>query len=419
MRYPLRVLFAAGLVALVAVAAVVTVRLTAATASVAAAIASTTRWVPAAGLPLAVPAPPQGSLALDAVMGGVTTHLAAADAAAVRPIASVTKTMTALVILDQHPLRPGEEGEVLTITQVDVADYLRVAAENGSFVPVRIGERFTERELLLGLMLPSANNLALTAARWIDDTVPAFVARLNARAIALGMAHTHFADPDGLSAATTSTAADLVLLGEAAVANEALLSVASSTTATMPDGTVVSNLDRLLVLEPGWIGMKTGWTPEAGGCLLFAVERTPTPGSAPLVLVGAVLGQPPDLTSGWSHPELGGAFDVARAAASTAFSGYAAVRVGPGSIPVTGRLSTPWSASTGLYLTGPDRVVLLRAGDSLTVTTSVAGITAPAQERTDAGAVTVTMGGTVVGTWTLVTASALEGPSSWWKLVHG
>ena len=204
---------------------------------------------------VAIPQPRQGSLALAAVFRGAVTPLAATDAQTVRPIASVTKAMTALVILETRPLLAGQAGPTLTMTQQDVDDYHAIAAGGGSFAPVFLGEQLTERELLLGLMLPSANNFALTAGRWIDGSVTTFVNRLNARAAALGMHRTHFVDPDGLSTETTSTAADLVLLGEAVVMNDALLSVVSTTSATLPDGTTVRNLNVLLSREPGWVGV--------------------------------------------------------------------------------------------------------------------------------------------------------------------
>lgn len=419
MRHPFRIVLAAAVITVVAIACVGAVRLLAAAPTLTATATATTPWVPVGGTPPTVAAPPQGSLAVDALVGTAATQLAAKDAATVRPIASVAKTMTALVVLDLHPLLPAQAGPVITMTQVDVDDYLRIASQNGSFVPVRVGERFSERELLLGLMLPSANNLALSAARWVDGSVAAFVVRLNARASALGMSRTHFADPDGLDAGTTSTATDLLRLGEAAVANTSLVDVVSQATVTLPDGTVVANLDRLLVLEPGWIGIKTGWTPQASGCLLFAARRQPVPGGPVLTVVGAALGQPPDLTSGWAHPELGGAFDVARNAVQTAFARYAAVRVGSGSIPVAGRLSAPWGTSSDVVVSGPDRVVLLHLGDPLVVTTHLRAVTVPAPAGTSAGSVTVSAGGSVVGQWTLVTTSAVDAPSAGWRLLNG
>ncbi len=375
-------------------------------------------WIAAPGRPVPIVPPAQGSLAVDAVVGTTAARLVASDATTVRPIASVTKTMTALVILEVHPLLPGDSGPVLTMGPIDVADYREIAAAGGSYAPVALGEPLSERDLLLGLMLPSANNLALTAARWVDGSVAAFVARLNARAAALGMIHTHFADPDGLDVATTSTASDLVILGERAVANDALVSIVSTTSATLPDGTVVTNLDTLLSSEPGWIGIKTGWTPAAGGCLLFAARRT-LPGTPPLTVVGAVLDQAPNRTADLAHPELGGAFLAARTAVESALASYTAVRVGGGSIPVSGEVFGAWGAASPIVVRGADRAVLVRRGDTLHLSTAVHGVTVPSSAGAAAGTVSLDDGGAPVGTWTLAVEGSLAAPSPWWRLLHG
>ncbi len=382
-------------------------------------LTSTSAWGAGPTTTAAIAPPDQGSLALAAVFDGAATPLVASDAQTVRPIASVAKTMTALVILERQPVLPGQAGPTLVATQQDVDDYHAMVASGGSFAPVTLGERLTERDLLIGLMLPSANNFALTAARWIDGSVAAFVNRLNARAAALGMHHTHFADPDGLDQRTTSTAADLLVLGEAVVKNPALLSVVSTTSSTLPDGTAVQNLNILLGIEPGWVGIKTGWTPAAGGCLLFAAQRILSAGAPPLTMVGAVLDQPRDGNVDLANPELGGAFDVARSSVDNAYMGFSTTRVGPESIPVTGKAFAPWGAYTALRLSGPDRFVLLHSGENLVVATSAAPITAPAGAGSPAGSVTVSLKGTVVGTWSLTTTTSFAGPSPWWKLLNG
>lgn len=361
--------------------------------------------------------PATGSFALDAVTSGGLSHLAASSADVVRPMASVTKAMTALVILEAHPLQGGDPGPVLTINATDVADYTTIAAAGGSFAPVVLGEQLTERDLLLGIMLPSANNLALTAARWVDGSVAGFVARLNARAASLGMGHTHFADPDGLDAATTSTAADLVRLGEAAVDSPAFVSVVSKQQAMLPDGTVVHNLNQLLSEDAGWIGVKTGWTPAADGCLLFALRRSAGDGGE-LTVVGAVLAQPPDPASGSANPELGGAFDAARSGVQAVLAGYATVRVGRDTLPVDGSLTAPWGDRTRLELRGADHVVLVRRGDPLTVTTRLSVPEPPVAAGAEVGSVTVTAAGATVGRWSLVASEAVAGPALGWRLLN-
>ena len=78
--------------------------------------------------------------------------------------------------------------------------YRQAVAEGGSNLRVHAGEVLTERDLLLALLLPSADNIAETLAVWVSGNRAAFIARLNATAAAMGMGHTHFADPSGLSA---------------------------------------------------------------------------------------------------------------------------------------------------------------------------------------------------------------------------
>ena len=104
-------------------------------------------------------------------------------------------------------------------------------------MPVSAGEQLSERDLLLALMLPSANNIAETLALRVSGSRDAFIAGLNAEASALGMASTHFADPSGYNPATVSTPGDLVKLARAALAVPALAAVVAARSATLPDGT--------------------------------------------------------------------------------------------------------------------------------------------------------------------------------------
>lgn len=376
-------------------------------------------WTPLPGEAAPVTVPAVGSLAVDASDDEGTRTVTRSDAATVRPIASVTKTMTAMVVLEQRPLAPGESGPVLTMTAADEADYRSIAAAGGSVAPVYAGERLTERQLLLGLMLPSANNMALTLARWVDGSVAAFVGRLNRRAAELAMRHTHFADPDGLAAATVSTADDLVLLGEHVVADPGFVDIVATQSATLPDGTVIHNLDALLGSQPGWIGIKTGWTPQAGGCLLFAARRTPDGGTRPVTVVGAVLAQPPDAAADRAHPELGSAVRVAREAVDTVLAGYAAVTLGSATLPVSGTLRDPGGGVlSAVHVTGAPRTVVLRDGEVLALRVATTAVEEPVPAGAVVATVTVTRGTAVLGTWQLATDTAVPGPSAAERLLH-
>src|SRR3954447_13008832 len=127
------------------------------------------------------------------------------------PIASLAKVMTAYLVLLDHPLRRGQDGPTITLTDADVADTDRRRGQRESVVSIAAGEQLTELQALQALLLPSANNIAAVLARWDAGSVDRFVARMNATArSSLGMTRTHYTDPSGYNDATVSTAADQV-----------------------------------------------------------------------------------------------------------------------------------------------------------------------------------------------------------------
>ena len=277
----------------------------------------------------AIPLPTTGSFDLVSSDGGQIANLAPTT---VVPIGSIAKVMTALVVLKAKPLAMGQSGPNYTITDQDVAFYDQVVAGDGSNLPVTAGEQFSERQLLLALLLPSANNIAETLAVWVAGSQPAFIAELNSEAKALGMTQTSFADASGYSPQTVSTASDLVKLGQAALANPALAYLVGTPTATMPDGTTIHNLDTDLGTVPGWLGIKTGSTPQAGGCLLFAAEHTgPVGASSDVQVVGAVLGQ--TTPGGTLDDELGLALTEAATAVKAAFEDFPTIDPGVAQAP--------------------------------------------------------------------------------------
>jgi serine-type D-Ala-D-Ala carboxypeptidase (penicillin-binding protein 5/6) len=204
------------------------------------------------------------------------------------PIASVTKTMTAYQVLLDHPLGPADDGPTITISPA-LFDASRSTSDDESGIELRVGEQLTLRQALAGMLLPSAGNMARMLAAWDAGSVPAFVGRMNARAHALGMDHTSYADPAGIDPSSRSTAADQVRLGETVLDNPTLAGIVDLKAERVPVAGTVTNTNHLLGLD-GVVGIKTGSTSEAGGCLLFAV-RIAVEG-VPVTMVGAVLGQP-------------------------------------------------------------------------------------------------------------------------------
>jgi len=204
-------------------------------------------------------------------------------------IASVAKVMTAYVVLRDHPLRPGEDGPTITLTDADVADTDRRRGQKESVVSVAAGEQLTERQALQALLLPSANNIAAVLARWDSGSVNRFVARMNATARSLGMTHTRYTDPSGYDDATVSTAADQVRIVDRAMRLPVFASIVATPSATLPFAGTVHNTNTLLG-HSGFAGVKTGSDDAAGGCFAFRAIRWID--GRRTTITGVVLGQP-------------------------------------------------------------------------------------------------------------------------------
>jgi D-alanyl-D-alanine carboxypeptidase (penicillin-binding protein 5/6) len=179
------------------------------------------------------------------------------------PIASVAKVMTAYVVLHDHPLPGGGSGPDITVQPSEAAAYPSQARDGDSLVPVVAGERLTERQALEALLLPSADNMAWILARWDAGSQAAFVARMNATARRLGMTGTSYTDPSGLDSSTTSTAADQVRLGMAAMRVPVLATIAAMSTAVVP----VAGLPGVHLRRGGGAGAagRLGVAVSAGG----------------------------------------------------------------------------------------------------------------------------------------------------------
>lgn len=237
------------------------------------------------GKAVSLPWPSTGTAAM--AVGGVGDVGSSGGGVSV-PLASVTKMMTALVVLHDHPLGANAQGPSITVSSADVSDYQAELANGESVVAVQAGEVLSERQALQGLLLPSGNNIADLLAAWDAGSTSAFVAKMNATAASLGLRHTHYVDPSGISPGSVGTATDQVALAEVVMRLPAFASIVDEPQATLPVAGVVYNVNAL-VGQDGIVGVKTGSTPEVGSNLVFAADRTVD--GRPVVLYGAVFGQ--------------------------------------------------------------------------------------------------------------------------------
>jgi D-alanyl-D-alanine carboxypeptidase (penicillin-binding protein 5/6) len=204
------------------------------------------------------------------------------------PVASLAKVMTALVVLRHLPLDGSADGPALVVRDEDVADTARRVDRDESVVAVRAGERLTERQALMALLLPSANNVAVMLARYVSGSVDAFVDEMNATATSLGMTDTTYTDPSGFDPATVSTAVDQLTLARHAADDSTLIAMTSTSSYRLPVAGTVANTNTLLG-QDGFVGMKTGSHDAAGGCFMFRSHRSVH--GVDTELIGVVLGQ--------------------------------------------------------------------------------------------------------------------------------
>ena len=245
-------------------------------AALAASLALTVTAPAAAAGPAGVSSGPRGVQAQAAAIAVASTGqvLWSRDLNTELPIASITKVMTALVVI-----KAGDLNRRITVPAA-VVGY--VEEHDASSAGLRPGDTLTAAQLLEGLLLPSGADAAYTLAEAYGPGLVSFVAKMNDTARQLGLTRTHFSNFDGLpyptGYSTYSTAANLLKLGRVAMTLAVFRSIVDRRSYRIASGSghhayLWQNLNPLLGVYRGAIGIKTGYTPAAGHCLLFEATR--------------------------------------------------------------------------------------------------------------------------------------------------
>ncbi|MFG2370926.1 D-alanyl-D-alanine carboxypeptidase [Streptomyces sp. NPDC048504] len=203
-------------------------------------------------------------------------------------IGSVAKAMTAYIVLKDHPLKAGAEGEKITVDATAEKEGGYDKDGESTLNTVKAGDVLTEKQALSAIMIPSANNIARLLARWDAGSEAAFIKKMNDTAKSLGMTNTTYTDASGLKETTVSSAEDQVKLGNQLVKIQALMDITKLPSWVDPSGHKWTNYNRLVPYNNS-LGIKTGTTTAAGGNLLFAATKEV--GGETAVVVGAILGQ--------------------------------------------------------------------------------------------------------------------------------
>lgn len=260
------------------------------------------------------------------------------------PMASTTKIMTCIIALEQGNLE----------------DTVTVSSYAASMPDVQLGmkkdDQFILKDLLYSLMLESHNDTAVAIAEHIGGSVEGFAGRMNEKAEELGLVNTHFVTPNGLDDKEHfTTAEELCLLAAYAITNPQFIEITNTPSCTITElrsgkSYALRNHNAFLNMYEGAIGVKTGFTNNAGYCFAGAVKQ----GDKTLVSSVLACGWPPNKSYKWS--------DTSRLM-NYGLHNYENSSIQPDeitlpSLPVTGGVK----GTSGLLLTDKEKFSLLLSG---------------------------------------------------------
>ena len=180
-------------------------------------------------------------------------------------MASTTKIMTTIVILEKADLN-----ETVTVSA-------KAGGTGGSRLGLKRGDKASVRDLLYGLMLRSGNDAAVALAEHVGGSVKGFAELMNEKASELGLTNTHFVTPHGLDDANHyTTALELAKLTDYAMNNETFSKIVGTKSITIyinNQPRQINNTNELLGVLNGVVGVKTGFTNNAGRCLVTETKR--------------------------------------------------------------------------------------------------------------------------------------------------
>ena len=183
-------------------------------------------------------------------------------------MASTTKIITAILAIENTK----NLNEIVTVNE-------KAVGIEGTSIYLHKNEQISVNDLLYGLILASGNDAALALSYHIGQTEENFVNMMNEFAIKVGATNTHFDNPHGLDSSTHyTTAYDLAIMTSYALKNATFKEIVSTKHKQLP-GTehsgerFLKNKNKLVFYQPNNVGVKTGFTDNAGRCLVNAVEE--------------------------------------------------------------------------------------------------------------------------------------------------
>lgn len=339
--------------------------------------------------------PSKGSAGIS--VSGISTAVSTADGAS---MASLTKVVSSLMVLDELPLQPGEQGPEFQFTYSDSVEYWDYRRANQSSLDVPVDGVLTEYQMLQGTLLGSANNYIDRLAREIWGSDAQFAEAAKTWLSDRGLSGITVVSPSGFEEENVATPEALLRLGEIAMQNPVFAEIVGTKSVDLPGAGTVNNTNGMLA-DPGVVGIKTGTL--VGWCLLTAKDVTI--GDTTVRLYASVLNQ------GSNDERLA----VTRSLFAEAEAALATVAPTVTAGAVVGEVSSPWGAQVDVVLDEDATVLLWNGATADTAVQFDLG-----DQRTDGDEVgTLNVTGPVDTTTIDVSlAENIEGPSPWWRLTH-
>jgi D-alanyl-D-alanine carboxypeptidase (penicillin-binding protein 5/6) len=327
------------------------------------------------------------------------------------PMASTAKLITAIAVLSKKPLILGQKGPTITLNLADVQIYDKYLGEGGSVAAVVSGEQISEYQMLQAMLLPSADNMADSLAIWAFGSISNYNDYANTYLKTLGLNDTKVGvDASGYDPSSTTSASDLVRLGEAANQNPVIGEIVSQSNASnIPVVGTIHNINVLIGYE-NIDGIKTGNTDQAGG--VFVSSSTIIVNKQPVKVFTSIMGAP----SLWE------ALHSSAALVSSAQSNFAAPatigKISSGS--VVGRYIIPWSNQQINAVASKSVNVEAWKGTKVTALFTLNPITLSTTRSDIVGNITTqtSLPKTITNTPVVVDHVINSQPSKWWIITH-
>lgn len=319
-----------------------------------------------------------------------------------KPIASIAKTVLALAVIKEKPLTLGQQDPNIVITDKDINFYKEVVKQNGSNVPVELGENLNQYQAFQALLIASGDNIADTLATWAFGSVENYLIYANKMVKNMGLNQTYLADTSGLNSQTVSSAQDLVKIGERLLNEPVLAEIVNQAETELPVVGKVKNYNTNLGQE-GIIGIKTGTTDEAGGCLLFAAKKNVSGQDA--TIIGAILGAP-------NRYQVLTDTRIFLKSNDNNFQYQQVLEANQ----VVGNVQTPWGKK--INIVAKDKLDLLMVpGEKISINISIDKIDNALSANTTVGSIVASYGSNSLSVPAIL-ETKIPSPPIWWRLTH-